>query len=124
MMLLALLIASGQEPRCDNPITQSDMTQCEVRRFEAADRQMNEQWKATLASMRNADRSPDNDGRPGYADQLLKAQRAWLAYRDAHCASDGYRMRGGSAEPMLVAGCRAELTQMRTKQLAHLAEEN
>lgn len=124
MMLLALLLVAGQEPQCDNPITQSDMTRCEIRRFEGADRAMNRQWKVTLAEMRTADRSPSGDGRPGYADQLLAAQRAWLAYRDAHCRSDGYRMRGGSAEPMLVAGCRAELTEARTKQLASLAEEH
>jgi len=123
MMLLALLLALGQEPNCAEPITQSDMTRCEIRRFEAADRKMNQQWKVTLAAERNADRSPAGDGRPTYADQLLKAQRAWLTYRDEHCRSDGYRMRGGSAEPMLVASCRAELTEGRTKQLAALAEE-
>ena len=122
MMLALLLLADGEEPRCDNPITQLDMTQCEIRRFAAADRDMNRQWKATLAAMRENDRSPSGDNRPGYADQLLVAQRAWLAYRDAHCRSDGYRMRGGSAEPMLVAGCRAELTTQRTKQLADLVE--
>lgn len=121
---LLLLLAGGQEPVCNNPITQLDMTRCEIRRFEAADREMNRQWKVTLAAMRNADRAPAGDGRPGYADQLLAAQRAWLAYRDAHCRSDGYRMRGGSAEPMLIASCRAELTEARTKQLAGLAEEH
>jgi uncharacterized protein YecT (DUF1311 family) len=124
MMILALLLAAGQEPNCVNPITQSDMTRCEVMRFEAADRAMNLQWKLTLAAQRAADRSPSDDQRPGYADQLLKAQRAWLAYRDEHCRSDGYRMRGGSAEPMLIAGCRAELTEQRTKQLAALVEDH
>jgi uncharacterized protein YecT (DUF1311 family) len=125
MMLLALLLIAGaQEPQCKDPTTQSDMTRCEILRFEVADRAMNKQWKATLALMREYDRTPEGDGRPGYADQLLKAQRAWLAYRDAHCDSDGYRMRGGSAEPMLVAGCRAELTEARTRQLAALAEEH
>lgn len=123
MMLVAMaLLAAAQAPDCKDPVTQSDMTRCEVLRFERADAAMNRQWKATLAQMRDFDRTPEDDGRPGYADQLLKAQRAWLAYRDAHCDSDGYRMRGGSAEPMLVAGCRAELTEQRTKQLAALAE--
>ena len=125
MMLLALLLVAGaQEPSCKDPVTQSDMTRCEIRRFEMADTWMNRQWKLTLAKMRDYDRTPEGDGRPGYADQLLKAQRAWLAYRDEQCRSDGYRMRGGSAEPMLVASCRAELTQARTKQLEALVEEH
>jgi uncharacterized protein YecT (DUF1311 family) len=122
VIVLSLLLAGVQAPGCASPITQSDMTRCEILRFEAADRDMNRQWKLTLAAERTADRSPRGDSRPGYADQLLKAQRAWLAYRDEHCRSDGYRMRGGSAEPMLIAGCRAELTEQRTRQLAALAE--
>ncbi|MDV3456309.1 lysozyme inhibitor LprI family protein [Sphingomonas sp. HF-S4] len=124
MMFLALLFVSAHAPNCTDPVTQSDMNRCETLRFEAADRAMNGQWKLTLAAERTADRSPSGDGRPGYADQLLKAQRAWLAYRDEHCRSDGYRMRGGSAEPMLIAGCRAELTEQRTKQLAALVEDH
>lgn len=124
MMILALLLVGAQATNCAIPVTQSDMNQCEGLRFEAADRAMNQQWKLTLAAQREADRSPSADGRPGYADQLLKAQRAWLAYRDEHCRSDGYRMRGGSAEPMLIAGCRAELTDERTKQLAALVEDH
>jgi uncharacterized protein YecT (DUF1311 family) len=122
MMLFAMLLAaSGQD--CANAMTQSDMNRCATADLAKADAALNRQWKLTLAGMREADRQPHKDGRPGYADQLLKAQRAWLAYRDAHCVSDGYVMRGGSAEPMLQAGCRARLTEERTKQLAHLIAE-
>lgn len=120
-MLLAMVLAVGAQD-CGNAITQSDMTRCEIRDFEVADAALNRQWKVTLAAERQADAAAGKDGRPSYADQLLKAQRAWIAYRDEHCRSDGYRMRGGSAEPMLVASCRAELTRARTKQLAALVE--
>jgi uncharacterized protein YecT (DUF1311 family) len=124
MMMLAMMLAAASAQDCRNAVTQSDMTRCAIRDFEAADAALNTQWKATLAAERNADARVEKDGRPSYGDQLLKAQRAWIAYRDEHCRSDGYRMRGGSAEPMLIAGCRAELTRARTKQLAALIEDH
>jgi uncharacterized protein YecT (DUF1311 family) len=57
------------------------------------------------------------DGRPGYEETLKKAQRAWIAYRDAVCEYEGYEARGGTMEPMLVNGCLARLTRTRTKEL-------
>lgn len=125
MIALMLLAAAPQDVACDKTITQSDMTRCAIRDFEAADAALNKQWKLTLANQREMDRLTRNEGYEGlsYADQLLAAQRAWIAYRDAHCRSDGYRMRGGSAEPMLIASCRARLTEARTQQLAALVQE-
>ena len=45
------------------------------------------------------------DGRPGYYQALLDAQRAWIKYRDLECRIEGYAMRGGSAESMMISGC-------------------
>ena len=120
MIFLAMLFAAQD---CANAVAQSNMTRCAVRAYETADAALNRQWKTTLATMRRFDATPERDGRPGYADQLLKAQRAWLSYRDEHCRSAGYAMRGGSAEPMVVASCRARLTEERTRQLAQLIRE-
>ena len=63
------------------------------------------------------------DTRPGYFDTLLAGQRAWLTYRDQHCRSEGYTMRGGSAEPMVASQCKAKLTRARTEQLKDLMQE-
>jgi uncharacterized protein YecT (DUF1311 family) len=60
------------------------------------------------------------DERPGYFDQLLAAQRAWIAFRDAHCASEGYEFRGGSMEPFMIGTCMTKLTEERTAQLKDL----
>ena len=86
---------------------------------------MNAQWKITVARMKaiDADFDRTQDNRPGYFDTLLAAQRVWLTYRDKHCASEGYTMRGGSAEPMVISGCQIQLTEARTKQLKDLIEE-
>jgi urease subunit alpha len=51
----------------------------------------------------------------GAEKALVTAQRAWIAYRDAECEARGFQARGGTMEPMLVAGCIADVTDARTK---------
>jgi len=124
-LLIALLIAQvgGATSGCKNPTTQLDMNSCATQDYRVADRELNEQWAITIADMRRADSAtrPHRDGQPGYYDQLLEAQRMWIPFRDAHCASEGYEARGGSMQPMLVSGCKARLTRERTAQLRNLA---
>ncbi len=123
MSLLLFLAAALPVADCKDPQTQSEMTQCAAREFQQADVALNAQWRATLLKMQDYDRGIDRsyDKRPSYSAALITAQRAWIAFRDAHCTVDGMLFRGGSAEPMLVYGCKATLTKARTKQLRDLA---
>ena len=125
--LLSLLLMAGEPALdCDRAGTQMAMNRCAHLDYEAADAALNAQWKITAAAMKQRDTDLDReyDTRQGYFGTLLAAQRAWLAYRDAHCRSEGYFARGGSMEPMLVSGCLAQLTRVRTAQLAELVETN
>ena len=129
-MILATLLAlaaAAQDPEidCDNAMAQFELNACAYKEYERADAAMNAQWKVTAAHMKEIDADFDRsqDNRPGYFDTLLAAQRAWLTYRDQHCASEGYTMRGGSAEPMVISGCQTQLTDARSKQRQDLLEE-
>jgi uncharacterized protein YecT (DUF1311 family) len=128
MMILALLLAAaGQAPQldCKDPQTQSAMTECESLRFKRADAALNRQWAITKAAVARQDGDYGaNDKRGTDSAALLASQRAWLAYRDAECKIEGFAMRGGTGEPMLVAGCMADLTQARTKQLTGLVPQH
>ena len=53
----------------------------------------------------------------GAADRLREAQRAWITFRDKGCEAEGYAMKGGSAEPMVVLGCMRAVTLDRARQL-------
>ena len=130
MMIIAMLMANAamvESPTldCENATAQIDMTLCAGQDFKAADAEMNAQWALTSAAMKRNDKSLDRkrDTRPGYFDTLLAGQRAWLTYRDQHCRSEGYTMRGGSAEPMVANQCKAKLTRARTGQLKDLMQE-
>lgn len=126
---LALVLAAAPQDRevnCEEAWTQNDLNYCAHQDYMEADAALNAQWSLTAEEMRRMDRETEEDrmewdDRPGYFDSLLEGQRAWLGYRDAHCRSEGYWARGGSMEPMLVSGCLAALTRMRTEQLRELA---
>ncbi|KAA3517448.1 DUF1311 domain-containing protein [Agrobacterium vitis] len=122
---LALLSLSGsvlaQARDCRDPQTQSDMTACAVQDFDAADKAMNAQWKITRKVFVEQDATLDDDLK-GAEKALLKAQRAWIDYRDGQCEAQGFYVRGGTMEPMEVAACKAEMTKTRTKELKSLAE--
>jgi len=121
VMLFAAGAAHAEDVDCDNAETQSDMTSCAQARYEEADKGLNAQYKKTRAAMVAIDQDLDTDMK-GAEQALLKAQRAWITYRDAQCENYGFQARGGTMEPMLVAGCLADLTDLRTKELKALAE--
>jgi uncharacterized protein YecT (DUF1311 family) len=126
MMLAAALAFSAslqtpyQDRHCDDPQSQNDMNACAAIAFEQADTELNAAWRSAVEGASTADRELDRryDRRPTNLAKLREAQRAWLVFRDAHCAIQGYdEARGGSMEPMVYEGCRAQLTRERTRQL-------
>ncbi|WP_027663865.1 lysozyme inhibitor LprI family protein [Rhizobium leguminosarum] len=120
-MLLTAGAASAEDIDCNSPKTQSDMTSCEAVRHEAADKVLNAQYKKTRAVLAAIDKDLDGDMK-GAEQALVKAQRAWIDYRDAECDAFGFQARGGTMEPMLVAGCLANITDKRTKELKELED--
>lgn len=116
--------APAQEPKpdCKAPQTQTDMTICAGEDLAVADRELNAQYQATRKAVKARDIGAVTADMKGAEELLVKAQRAWITYRDAECASWGYQARGGSMEPMLISTCSANLTRARTKELKSLAE--
>lgn len=96
-----------------------------------ADAALNAQYRRTMAAMASADRTRDDDlkkgirkpdGRPTYQAGLIAAERAWLAYRDAHCLTVGFAYRGGAYEDEAEGKCINELTSRRTLDLKALSD--
>jgi uncharacterized protein YecT (DUF1311 family) len=106
---------------CGNAATQMDMNSCSDQDYQAADAELNAQYKKTRAAMLEVDKGLDANLR-GAEKALLAGQRAWIDYRDGECEAEGFQARGGSMEPMLVSGCKATLTRARTKELKQLAD--
>ena len=76
------------------------------RRLRAADRELNRLYKLLLPIL-------DAQGR----GKLQKAQRAWIAFRDANCAyeADGYRV--ANLSKMQRTDTAARMTEARVKEM-------
>jgi uncharacterized protein YecT (DUF1311 family) len=112
--------AAAQEPDCGDLTTQTEMTACSERAWQAADADLNAAYGAARARMKAIDADAGSDA----AETALRdAQRAWIGFRDLACASEGAPYRGGSIEPMIIYGCFERLTLARSADLTALAEE-
>lgn len=107
---------------CANAQTQADMNQCAYEDFEKADAELNTVYKDAMAAARANDKQAAemNDNYVGAVEELKKAQRAWIDYRDGHCDGMSREALGGSMQPMLISGCQTGMTQARTKELREL----
>ena len=84
--------------------TQADLSQRAATQYALADAEMTRVY-------REIERSP----------ALVQAQRAWLAYRDAHCRWDHDATPAGSMYGMEEAMCKTGLTRERTRVLRSAA---
>lgn len=96
-------------PECPGDGEQAAINECLNGVFTRADAALNRQWQETLTA------------RPASAEQLRTAQRAWLAYRDAHCASAVPSVANAQVQTSEQTLCRTRLTEARTHDLADLA---
>lgn len=124
LILVAVLVSPAlaeEKVDCNNAMTQLEMTTCTNLDWQQADEELNAAYKAAMSKMRETDEFLPEDQR-GAAETLREAQRAWIPYRDKACDAYGFQARGGTMEPILVYGCRAQLTKQRTKELEELTE--
>lgn len=93
------------------------MVSCVNAETAAWDMLLNREYQAAQGAARRAD-SDEPDARWAVRTQRLKeAQRAWIAYRDAKCASEGAVWGTGTMRSTSVASCLMEMTARRTIEL-------
>jgi len=99
----------GPNPDCAGDPGPTELVQCLERGFTRADAALNRQYQAALAAL------------PTGAEQTRTAQRAWLAYRAAHCATAIPSVASAETQNLEGVLCRTRLTESRTRELADLA---
>ncbi len=114
-------VAQPVEPNCADPQTQAEMTACAGMDYEAADAELNALWPDLIAKAQSRDADMGDfftdRGLSTTEETLRRAQRAWIAYRDAECEYRSYDALGGTMQPMIGSQCRADLTRARIKTL-------
>ena len=108
--------------KCNPDGNQQEMNQCAYEDWVKADEELNAVYKQALAfaASQDADLKEYQPELQGAVKALKKAQRAWVSYRDGQCESYGFGARGGSMEPLLIESCKADLTNLRVKELKDL----
>lgn len=92
---------------CDGGVT-LPMSICFSYRLAVEDAKLNKSYQKLMSRAREG----KNDA------SLVRAQRAWIAYRDAACSFEGeFAAGGGSAEGIYVLTCKIDLTKQRTERL-------
>jgi uncharacterized protein YecT (DUF1311 family) len=92
--------------------SQQEMNRQAAAEFQKADAELNKVYAQALAKL-------DDEGKA----KLKAAQRAWIAFREAHAEFEADAMRGGSAAPLLRSGSLASTTRLRTKELKEFLKE-
>jgi uncharacterized protein YecT (DUF1311 family) len=112
----------SQDVDCTNAQSQADMNYCAAMDYKTADDQLNAVYKQALKSQADLDKqnAEFDPNQAGALKALKKAQRAWIDYRDGECEGESYQAAGGTMQPMLEAGCDADLTRKRIKELQEL----
>ncbi|ROO33622.1 MULTISPECIES: lysozyme inhibitor LprI family protein [unclassified Pseudomonas] len=107
LALAPLILASvAQADDCTNAMTQGEMNQCAAQEKKAADDELNRLYKQITARLK------DN---PGAKQLLVKAQRAWIGFRDAECNFSASGVEGGSVYPLIYGNCVTALTKARVE---------
>lgn len=113
--------AHAQEIDCTNTqdTSQLAMNVCSFQAWEEADLELNKIWQLVKSAVKDLDNdtrefSPDQ---ANAEDNLLKAQRAWINYRDGHCDTIGAQFTGGTIQPLVINTCLEDLTRTRIKEL-------
>ena len=102
---------------CQADDSQMAMNVCSYREYLMADIELNDTWDKIAARYRG------DDADDPVWQSILKAQRAWLAFRDAQCEIWREYYKGGTIAPLMSNSCLADLTGQRIAQLQELLEQ-
>ncbi|MCB1421893.1 MAG: DUF1311 domain-containing protein [Nitratireductor sp.] len=127
LVCLSASQAISQDWDCSNAdnLPQQGMNYCAYQDWQTADEALNAAWPKVRAHMKSIDEST-REYFPEQAiaeESLLKAQRAWINYRDGHCEAEGGQFAGGSIQPLIINSCKASMTRRRTEELLQLMQE-
>jgi uncharacterized protein YecT (DUF1311 family) len=116
--------APAQQVTCAEAVTQIEMTFCAEQAWLRADEDLNLAWSLAVEQARAIQSALPADAPVDIEEDLRRAQRVWIDFRDLACAAESHMAWGGSMAPMLVYACRERLTRQRTADLRLFGEVN
>ncbi|MBY0561821.1 lysozyme inhibitor LprI family protein [Hyphomicrobium sp.] len=103
---------------CANAVSTVEMNFCADKDYQAADKALNAAYANAVEYIRTRGDQEKPYDTESFQEALRKAQRAWVAYRDADCKDlVAQEWSGGSGTSSASLGCMTEKTIQRTKEL-------
>ncbi|MCP3748849.1 lysozyme inhibitor LprI family protein [Pseudomonas sp. SBB6] len=118
-LLMALATTAQASSLCPGANTEVQMLECMQQSLKKSDRQLNELYQALVARFKAEGSAP---GQPTQDLALKKAQRAWIAFRDASCEFETYESVGGSGFATIHTHCLLKQTQARIQYLKQVTD--
>ena len=114
--LCAMPAFAEDDTICASATTTVEIRACLDRAYTSADAELNVVWKQVTASVARVDTMPAKE-RAVWKDELLKAQRAWIVFKEHDCDAVGFEWWGGTGAPGAILNCLLAHTRARTKDL-------
>lgn len=118
---LAVLVASpgvsaqADYRPCESQRNTIELNDCALQDFQAADRELNRAYRALLDDLPT--KPEDGVDYPEVRRLLVRAQRAWIAFRRDECEAIYKLNEPGSLRNIRFHGCMTERTLQRVKEL-------
>lgn len=110
LILVAPLTGPAKAQNCSDP-TQMGLDECAGATYKKSDARLNAVYGQIVARL-----AGDADTKA----KLVKAQKAWIGFRDAECAFRASGVEGGSIYPMTVTLCLDAVTRTWVRELESL----
>jgi uncharacterized protein YecT (DUF1311 family) len=108
-LVLTLAAAAPMAPECSGQTT-LEVETCLAAALTKSDAELNRYYRAAVMHVTSEDGSKVAQG-------IVRAERSWLAYRDAECSTVYDRWSGGTIRGTMYFECRIRLTRLRTYSL-------
>ncbi len=109
--------ASAQPGSCAEAVSTAEMNMCADQSYQAADAALNDAYGVALKYVRSRHLEKPYDTK-SFEDALMRAERAWVAFRDADCKDlTSQEWAGGTGTTSAILECMLDKTVVRTKEL-------
>jgi uncharacterized protein YecT (DUF1311 family) len=109
----------------ETAVSTYEMGACFDTKWKAADKLLNQVYKSTVATLKKGvveEKDLDKFSRSSEETlrRLVKAQRAWISFRDSDCELQGAQMLHGTGEGLVITSCLAGETLARAKEVSNV----
>jgi len=109
LVALALAASPAAPDPCANAVTTLEINTCLASQAAAVEADLNRYYNAAVKRLR----AEKGESVTKVLPELIRAEKAWLAYRDAECGAVETYWEGGTIRGSMVLTCRMSVTRLR-----------